>query len=120
MNKTQPDQTPASEASKRLDVLEAETALARARVGADVENIRARLTPAGLIQEVQTQLQARVQRSAPEAGSASVPASVPVRVHPGQGAGWRPVSPSTTALTTLLGAGLAWLLLRSSKRREGR
>ena len=85
--------------------LEAELTATRTRVAADAKALRAKLTPAGLAQEAKTRLQ-----GSHSGGSGLLGA---------QSGGWgRAFAEHNSALTTLLGAGLAWLLLRSSKHRE--
>jgi hypothetical protein len=95
---------PSESRPDRFAPLEADIALTRARLGVGLTELRGKLTPTGLAQEAQTRLQ-RSQNPTLQAlsGQLGRSARTPARMRP---------------LTTLLGAGLAWLLLRSSRHRE--
>ena len=88
----------------RFAPLEADIALTRARLGVGLTELRSKLTPQGLAQEAQVRLQqSRNPTLQALSGQLGRSARTPTRIRP---------------LTTLLGAGLAWLLLRSSRHRK--
>lgn len=88
--------------SPRVAALEADLERTRLRFGRDMSALRSKLTATGLMEEAEEQLR---RRQAQGTAFSAV----------GQSQGWRRLSRNSPALT-LLGAGLAWLLLRSSRQ----
>lgn len=88
--------------SPRVAALEADLERTRLQLGRDVSALRGKLTATGLMEEAEARLR-RHQAQDTAFGA--------VR----QSEGWGRLSRNSPALT-LLGAGLAWLLLRSSQQ----
>ncbi len=87
----------------RVGRLEADLAGTRLRLSEDVSALRSKLTPAGLAEEAQAHFQSSQNPAIHALGQ--------------RRSAWRAVS-SRSPLLTLLGAGLAWTLLRSRHHLE--
>ena len=90
------------QASPRVAALEADLERTRLRLGRDVSALRSKLTATGLMEEAKERLR-RHQAQSTALGAVS------------QNESWQRLSRTSPTLT-LLGAGLAWLLLRSSRQ----
>lgn len=93
----------------RAAALEADLAVTRARLDRDLSALRGKLTPAGLAAEAGARLRGHRSDDRNSGQGAALGAI-------GQGSEpWRSVARDRPVLT-LVGAGLAWLLLRSSRQ----